>query len=111
MVSKNRTLRILVVALVSTLFLTSGLAFASGNCDPASCKTACKAECKDKCKAECKDKCKAECKDKCTTECKDKCTTVCKDKCKEQCKGNTACAKKCSEGKGAGCSGHGKGKS
>ena len=103
MVSNNRTLRVFVVALVAALFLTSGLALAAGNCDPANCKTACKAECKDKCKAECKDKC--------TTACKDKCTTECKEKCKDQCKGNDACAKKCSESKGACCPGHGKGKS
>jgi hypothetical protein len=95
-------MRILVVALVSALLLTSGLAFASGKCDPAACKAVCKAECKDKCKAECKDKCKATCKDKCTT--------VCKEKCKEQCQNNTACAKKCCENKGASCPGHGKGK-
>ena len=114
--SRNLTLRVLIAAIVAASFLTSGAAFAAGNCDPANCKMAAKADCKEKCKGgdmskcttECKEKCKSGDMSKCTAECKDKCTTECKDKCKDQCKANTACAQKCTEMKSASCPGKGK---
>ncbi len=101
---RNLTLRVLIAAIVAASFLTSGAAFAAGNCDPANCKMAAKAECKEKCKTGDMSKCTAECKDKCTTECKDKC----KSQCQDQCKDNTACAKKCTAMTGASCPGKGK---
>lgn len=99
MLFRRSFLRAALVALMAFAFLSSGVVYASGKCDPASCK------------AECKAQCKGDCKDKCSADCKDKCSAECKEKCKDQCKGKTECAKKCCESKGAGCPGHGKGKS